>query len=150
VLEARALNSVGWVAARTGRYDLAEQGCRRGLAPAGHNQDLIGEADGLYALGYLARRTTDFGTAIEYVRQAIAGYRNPANTHDEASCLAELGNVHAELRSRQQAMAAWQAAAVLYQAHHRGTDSARVQRQLASLDDNHSAPGPRQPTPTRA
>jgi DNA-binding SARP family transcriptional activator len=42
------------------------------------------------------------------------------------------------------------AAVARYQAHHRGTDSARVQRQLASLDHDNSAPGPRQPTPASA
>jgi DNA-binding SARP family transcriptional activator len=41
-------------------------------------------------------------------------------------------------------------AVVRCQAHHRGTDRARVQRQLASLDHNNPAPGPRQPTPASA
>jgi DNA-binding SARP family transcriptional activator len=73
-----------------------------------------------------------------------------ANTNNAASFLQRPENVRAELRSRQQAIAARQTAVVRYQAHHRDTDSARVQRQLASLEHNNPAPGPRQPTPASA
>ncbi|HEX4224756.1 MAG TPA: BTAD domain-containing putative transcriptional regulator [Pseudonocardiaceae bacterium] len=155
VLEARALNTVGWFAARTGRYALAEDACRRGLSLLRVNGDRVAEADALDSLGYLAHRTGRYSQAIEYFQQAIAGYRDLANTYSEGGALEHLGNVYAELRSREQAAAAWQAAMVLYQAHHRGTDSDRVQQKLASLDrtDDTESPasfGDRQPTPASA
>jgi tetratricopeptide (TPR) repeat protein len=155
VLEARALNAVGWYATTTGRYALAEDACRRGLALVRHSRDRVGEADALGSFGYLAHRTGRYSQAIDYFQQAIAGYQDLANTHDEAGCLERLGNVYAELRSGEQAAAAWQAAMVRYQAHHRGTDSDRVQQQLASLDrsDDTESPasfGHRQPTPAGA
>jgi DNA-binding SARP family transcriptional activator/tetratricopeptide (TPR) repeat protein len=150
VSEARALNSVGWFAARTGRYAMAEDACERGLALMRDNQDRVGEAHALDSLGYLAYRTGRHALAIGYFEQAIAGYQDLANGYGEATSLEHLGNVHAALRSREQAVAAWQAALVLYQAHRRGTDSNRIQQQLASLDNDHPAFGPRQSTSTSA
>jgi DNA-binding SARP family transcriptional activator/tetratricopeptide (TPR) repeat protein len=148
-LRARALNSVGWFATRTGRYEQARDACTRGLDLLRRNGDRVGEADALDSLGYLAHRTGRYAEAIDYFQQAIAGYQDLANTHDEAGCLERLGNVYAVIRARKQAMAAWRAAIVLYQAHHRGTDSDRVQRQLNNSDrlDRGSSLRARQPTP---
>jgi DNA-binding SARP family transcriptional activator/tetratricopeptide (TPR) repeat protein len=151
-LRARALNSVGWFATRTGRYEQARDACTRGLDLLRRNGDRVGEADALDSLGYLAHRTGRYAEAIDYFQRAIAGYEELANTHDEAGCLERLGNVYAVIRAREQAMAAWRAAIGLYQAHHRGTDSDRVQRQLNDIDqlDDRSSLGARQPTPASA
>ena len=151
-LRARALNSVGWFATRTGRYEQARDACTRGLDLLRRNGDRVGEADALDSLGYLAHRTGRYAEAIDYFQQAIAGYQDLANTHDEAGCLERLGNVYAVIRAREQAMAAWRAAIGLYQAHHRGPDSDRVQRQLSDIDrlDRRSSLGARQPTPASA
>lgn len=145
--------------ARGGRQAVAStryHGTRKlGVEPAPaprelHHRIPANQADAPHTLGYPAHRAGEFGAAVEYFQHAVAGHRNLANPHDAASCLERLGTVRAESRSRQRAVAAWQATVVLHPAPHRGTDSARVQRQLASLDHNNPAPGPRQPTPTSA
>jgi DNA-binding SARP family transcriptional activator/Tfp pilus assembly protein PilF len=138
--EARELNAVGWYSARTGRYEAAQDSCAKGLAILRQHGDRVVEADALDSLGYIAHRTGYFHAAIDYYQQAIAGYRTMANTHDEAGTLERLGNAYADSGATASARGTWQAAVELYQQHHRGTDSDRVQHQLARLDQPRTTP----------
>ncbi|RKT54200.1 AfsR/SARP family transcriptional regulator [Saccharothrix australiensis] len=134
VMEAAALNLVGWFAARLGDYDTARDHCEAALALAGRHHDAEGKADTLDSLGLIAHRTGDHRRAVDRYRQALGLYRTLGHTYEIANTLDNAGHPHAALGERDQARAVWREALELYREQGRDTDVERVRRQLDDLD----------------
>lgn len=134
--EADALNAMGWYAARLGEYDTARTHSQAALTLHRNHQNSEGEAETLDSLGYIAHYSGDHRQAIDYYRQALILFRALGNTYEAANTLNALGHPHVALGQHEQARAAWREALELYQDQGRDTDTSRIQRQLANLDDN--------------
>ncbi|MEV4315306.1 tetratricopeptide repeat protein [Actinocrispum sp. NPDC049592] len=135
VLEAKALNLVGWYAARLGEYDAARGHCQAALTLHRHHHDPDGgEAYALDSLGFIDHRTGDHHQAIRHYQQALALFRNLGNIYDVADTLDRLGHPHVALGQYDQARVVWREALTLYREQGRNTDAERVQQQLDGLD----------------
>ncbi|HEV8559091.1 MAG TPA: tetratricopeptide repeat protein [Actinophytocola sp.] len=134
VLNATALNSVGWCAALLGEYDQARSHCTAALAlHRRHHERSNGEAYTLDSLGYIAHRTGQHARAIDYYQQALKLRRELGNTYEVANTLDGIGHPHLALGQHEQARLVWREAGELYQALHSTTDAERVQQQLNAL-----------------
>ena len=133
VLEADALNMVGWCAARLGDFDTALDHCRAALALHRRHAYVEGEAATLDSLGFIAHHTGDHEDALALYGQALGLYRGLGNSWETADTLVNLGHPHAALGQRDQAREAWQEALELYREQGRDEDAERVQRELDAL-----------------
>jgi DNA-binding SARP family transcriptional activator/tetratricopeptide (TPR) repeat protein len=134
VMEARALNAVGWDAARLGDYDTARTHCQTALALHRHHHNPNGEAATLDSLGYIDHHTGNHHQAINHYHQALTLRRNHGNTYQAANTLDRLGHPHAALGQTDQARTVWQEALRLCRDQGRHDDAARIQRQLDNLN----------------
>jgi DNA-binding SARP family transcriptional activator/tetratricopeptide (TPR) repeat protein len=133
--EARELNAVGWYTARTGDYQRARAACEEALVLLRNEHHLAGEANTLDSLGFIAHSSGQYVQAVAYYQQALALFHRLGNAFSEAGTLDRLGQTYAA-GDRRLARVAWERALRLYQAHHRSADIARIERQLANLDDD--------------
>ncbi|HEY4454044.1 MAG TPA: BTAD domain-containing putative transcriptional regulator, partial [Pseudonocardiaceae bacterium] len=133
--EARELNAVGWYTARTGDYERARAACEEALVLLRNQHHLAGEANSLDSLGFIAHSSGQYVQAVAYYQQALALFHRLGNAFSEAGTLDRLGQTYAA-GDRRLARVAWERALRLYQAHHRSADIARIERQLANLDDD--------------
>jgi tetratricopeptide (TPR) repeat protein len=133
--EARELNAVGWYTARTGDFDQARAACQEALVLLRNQHHLAGEANTLDSLGYIAHSSGQYLQAVAYYQQALALFHRLGNAFSEAGTLDRLGQTYA-VGDRRLARVAWERALRLYQAHHRSADTARIERQLANLNDD--------------
>jgi DNA-binding SARP family transcriptional activator/tetratricopeptide (TPR) repeat protein len=128
--EAQALNAVGYLSARLGRYDEARTACERALALQRRHHDRASEVETLDSLGYIAHHTSRFADAIDYYQQAMRHYDDLGDSFGAASSLEALGHLHADQGHRTDARDTWQRALHLYQSQHRTADAQRIQRRL--------------------
>jgi DNA-binding SARP family transcriptional activator/tetratricopeptide (TPR) repeat protein len=133
--EARELNAVGWYTARTGDFDRARAACEEALVLLRNQHHLAGEANTLDSLGYIAHSSGHYVQAVAYYQQALALFHRLGIAFSEAGTLDRLGQTYAAGDARL-ARVAWERALRLYQAHHRGADIARIERQLSDLSDD--------------
>ncbi|MEU4445421.1 tetratricopeptide repeat protein [Actinosynnema sp. NPDC050801] len=131
---ARALNGVGWFAARVGEYDTARGHCLAALTLHRHHHDTVGEAATLDSLGHIDHHSGHHRQAIHHYRQALTGRRLLGDTAEVAGTLDRLGHPHAALGQTEEARAVWGEALELYRNQGRHDDAQRVQEQLSALD----------------
>ncbi|MEV6240920.1 BTAD domain-containing putative transcriptional regulator [Lentzea sp. NPDC051838] len=133
VWEARALNGVGWSAARLGDHEMAREHCQAALDLHREHHDPSGEAGVLDSLGYIAHLAGDHVTAVAHYRESLALQRELAYDYGVAEALAGLGAPHAALGEVDEARAAWKEALEIYEQQGRAEESERVRAQLAAL-----------------
>lgn len=90
IAEVRALNERAWALMELGRYDEAVASAEAGLVRAREALVRRGEARAMNNLGVIARRTGDFGEALDRFQQALEIYRSIG---DEAAVATSLNNL---------------------------------------------------------
>jgi tetratricopeptide (TPR) repeat protein len=135
VWEAEALSALGWYQARLGNHAAAIESCERALDLFSRNGNRQGQATTLDCLGYVAHHNGRYALALTHYRDSLALCRDLGATYDEADTLDHLGQAHAALGDHTEAAAAWQQALTLNRAQHRTTDVARIERQMAELNN---------------
>ncbi len=127
---ADALNSVGYLEARLGRYDEARVHCEAALALYGNDSRYPGAPGALDSLGYIARHTGNPTQALDYYQQAQFLFHDIGNTYEEANTLSHLGDIYSTLGHSGEARQAWREAIALYEAQGRTADVERLQHNL--------------------
>jgi tetratricopeptide (TPR) repeat protein len=126
---ADTLNTVGWCAALLGRYNEALECCHAAF-PVLREHHRPGAADVLDTLGYAAHHTGQNTAALNYLRRALALYRDLGDLFHVPDTLDRVGHVLVTLDRTDEARATWQEALALYRAQQRLADARRVQKQL--------------------
>jgi DNA-binding SARP family transcriptional activator/Tfp pilus assembly protein PilF len=111
--EASALNGLGVVAWRQGRYEQAADHYRQAVALYREAGDRNGEARALGNLGALAWRQGRYDQAADYYRQGLALFRETGDRVSEGRSLTNLGLVDGRQGRWQQAADAYQRALAL-------------------------------------
>ncbi len=133
VLEADALNAMGFLQTRLGRPHEARTSCESALALFRRHHDAVGEAAALDSLGYLAQHTGQHTVAVVYFHQALALRRDVGDSFGEADTLGRLGKAYAALGLRADARKFWRQALDQFHTQHRPTEAERIRQELAAL-----------------
>jgi tetratricopeptide (TPR) repeat protein len=129
VWEADTLNTVGWCAALLGRYGEARRHCHTAF-PVLRLYHPPGAADALDTLGYIAHHTGGHTEALDYLRRALALYRDLGDIYHVPDTLDRIGHVLIATHRTHEALAVWKEALALYRGQQRITDARRVQREI--------------------
>lgn len=134
--QARALNGVGWLRTRLGRYAEACADCEAALAllrrhPADHRR--LGESSTLDSLGVIAHRLGEHGRALAYFDRALAICRAQGHTYLEADVLDHIAEARLAQGDGARARAAWERSHALLTAQHRLAEAGRVRKELDRL-----------------
>jgi tetratricopeptide (TPR) repeat protein/transcriptional regulator with XRE-family HTH domain len=134
---ARALNAVGWLQARLGRYAEARANCEAALTllrRQGADVRQSSEPHALDSLGYIAYHLREYDQALDYYRQALALCRARGDSFLEADLHDHIAATRLAQRRPDQARRAWTEALALYDAQHRLAAAESVSRHLAELE----------------
>jgi len=101
--EAAALNSLGLVASRQGRYQQATSHLTQALALFKETGDIAGQARALGGLGSWGWRQGRYRQATGHLRQALELYRQVGDRNGEARTLGNLGVIEQRVGQYQQA-----------------------------------------------
>jgi DNA-binding SARP family transcriptional activator/tetratricopeptide (TPR) repeat protein len=134
VWEAKALNAMGWFAARLGSYDRARAHCRAALSLFPRPPPPPSGAAIRDSLGYIEHHTGHYEQAIRYYQQALTLLQEHSNIYQVSESLDGLGPPLAAVGQHSQARAVWREALKLYREQGRDTDVERLQRKLLDLD----------------
>jgi|tagenome__1003787_1003787.scaffolds.fasta_scaffold20965122_2 tetratricopeptide (TPR) repeat protein len=129
VWEADTLNTVGWCAAILGQYDEARRHCHTAF-PVLRLYHPPGAADALDTLGYIAHHTGAHTEALDYLRRALALYRDLGDIYHVPDTLDRIGHVLIAMHRTHEARSVWNEALALYRGQQRITDARRVQREI--------------------
>jgi tetratricopeptide (TPR) repeat protein len=133
LLEAQALNQMGWYLAQLGDFETARAHCETALAIQRRIHDPENEEATLDSLGYIAHHTGHHRQAIEYYQQALPLLADLGHVFQTAETLDDLGRSHTALGEYEQARAVWRKALELYRQQRRDEAADRVQHQLETL-----------------
>jgi len=129
VWEADTLNAVGWCAAILGRYGEARRHCHT-VFPVLRLYHPPGAADALDTLGYIAHHTGAHAEALDYLRRAVALYRDLGDIYHVPDTLDRIGHVLIAMHRTHEARSVWKEALALYRGQQRITDARRVQGEI--------------------
>ncbi|MGI5158923.1 tetratricopeptide repeat protein [Microbispora sp. CA-102843] len=132
--EAAALNQVGWLAARLGRYAVGRSACEAALSLYRQLENRTGEAAVLDSLGYISYHSGNHDQAVDFYEQSLALRRALRHVYNVASTLEGLGNPYLALGRREDARLVWQEAFNLYQEQGRDSDATKLQQLLEAID----------------
>ncbi|MGM1061848.1 BTAD domain-containing putative transcriptional regulator [Saccharothrix sp. Mg75] len=132
--EAVALNMVGWYYALLDVPDRATEHCEAALALHRQHGDRNGIAASLDSLAYIAQSAGRHEQALERYLEALGLFRELDHVYGAAEALEGIGHPLVSLGRLDDARAAWEEAVELFRAQGRVVPAARVERELARLD----------------
>jgi tetratricopeptide (TPR) repeat protein len=108
--EIKALNNLGWIHARQGRFHDALANCGQALALLAGPADWRARAGTLDSLGYAYHHLGQHGRAIACYQEAIELQGRQGNQHHRATYLIHLGDAHEAAGDAEAASDAWRQA----------------------------------------
>lgn len=133
VLQARALNTLGWYHALLGNHQQALIHCQQALALQRELDDRRGEANTLDSLGYAHHHLGQHTQAITCYHQSVTLFRDLGDCCNEAETLAHLGDAHHATGNHPAARETWQQALTIFdQLDHPNAETVRAK--LSDLD----------------
>jgi transcriptional regulator with XRE-family HTH domain/tetratricopeptide (TPR) repeat protein len=136
VFEAQSLSQVGWLAARTGDHDTAQEACETALKVFQDRDDKDSQSVVTHTLGFIARAAGRLADARELYQRSCDLAQEIGSSRREATNTEELGELHAEFGDIAAAHTAWEHALRLMREQHRLADAERVEQRLNGLDDS--------------
>lgn len=124
MLEAAALNQIGWVEALLGRFDDARTHCQASLDIQRAHGRVTGEAQD--SLGYINEQSGRLAEAIACYREAVAVFESYGDDRNIATTLIQLGRACAAADLPDDAAAAWRRALDLCRAQGRTAEAERL------------------------
>ena len=110
-------------------YDEARRHCHTAFPVLRLNHP-PGAADALDTLGYIAHHTGAHTEALDYLRRALALYRDLGDIYHVPDTLDRIGHVLIAMHRTYEARSVWNEALALYRGQQRITDARRVQREI--------------------
>jgi tetratricopeptide (TPR) repeat protein len=132
--KARALETVGFCAAKLGRLAEAREFCSQALDLCRTADSLNAKATVLGSLGFIERSSGDLPASLVYAEQSLSLFIDNGNLWQAAEQLVELGHTYAALSRRADAISTWRRAYQQLHSQHRLTHAAAVLTLLAAAD----------------